>query len=129
MSFFKSKNPRPDAARDRLAKIIADEIVLKQQFIAMRLNRRINRYSKQRQKLLLGIFCGITACLLALCVLVPFGKIAMKMPGENYQPAHIGLPSNLPARKAHLKTKDSLTTKINYYGKSTKRRNTAITHQ
>jgi hypothetical protein len=111
MSFLKKKPLHPDTTNDRLAKTIADQIIFWQRILAEKLNRRINLYSKQRQKWLLGIFCGLSAGLLILCLLFPFGKIAMKMPGHNYQPAHIGLPSDRPVTKGHLKTTDSLTTK------------------
>jgi hypothetical protein len=111
MNFLKRKNQQPDEAGERLARTIADQILHWQNLLAAKMNKRINRYSKQRQKWLLGIFCVVSAGFLILCVLVPFGKRAMRMPGRNYQPAHIGLPSDVPVAKRHLKTTDSLTTK------------------
>ncbi|MDB5937287.1 MAG: hypothetical protein JWQ01_4631 [Massilia sp.] len=109
--FFKNKQQQQDASGDQLARTIANQIILWQQLLATKLNMVINRHTKRRQKWLLFIFCGVSAGCLALCLLVPFEKRAMIMPGHNYQPAHIGLPSDLPLKRGHLPTTDSLTTK------------------
>jgi hypothetical protein len=111
MNFLKRKTRQPDETGDLLARTIASRILHWQNLLAAKMNKRINRYSKNRQKWFLCIFCGVTAMGLVICLIVPFGRIAMDMPGHNYQPVHIGLPSGMPAKPTHLKSIDSLTTK------------------
>jgi hypothetical protein len=111
MNFLKRKTQQPDETGDRLARTIADHILHWQNLLAAKMNKHINQYSKQRQKWLLWIFCGVSATGLVICLIVPFGRMAMNMPGRNYQPTHIGLPSDIPIKPAHLKPTDSLTTK------------------
>jgi len=111
MSLFKRKPLLSDAAGDHLAKKIADRIVLWQQSLSSKLNRSVNRYSKQRQKWFLVIFCMVSSIALTLCQLFPFGTMAIKMSGHNYQPSHIGLPSGMPIKSRPVKTTASLTTK------------------
>jgi len=104
-----NKQQQPGQTGDRLATSIADPIIKGQRMLAAILNNRINRYSKQRQKWLLVIFCGISISGLTICLVIPFGNIAMQR--QNFQPTHIGLPSDLPVKTTHLKPTDSLTTK------------------
>jgi hypothetical protein len=104
-----NKQPQTGQTDDRLATSIADPIIKGQRMLAAILNNQVNRYSKQRQKWLLVIFCVISVCGLIICLVIPFGKIAMQR--QNFQPTHIGLPSDLPVRTTHLKRTDSLTTK------------------
>ncbi|MES2108562.1 MAG: hypothetical protein V4577_07440 [Bacteroidota bacterium] len=111
MNFFKRKLQQPDEAGDRLARIIADQILRWQNLLAAKMNKGISRYSKKRQQWLLLIFCGVSAISLVICLIVPFGRMAMKMQARNYQPGHIGSPSYLPTNPTHLKSIDSLTTK------------------
>ena len=111
MDFLKRKLRRPDETGDRLARMIADHILHWQNLLAAKMNRRINRYSKKRQKWLLWIFCGLSASGLVICLVMPFGKRAMKMQARNYQPVHIGLPSELLPKPVYFKSMDSLTTK------------------
>jgi hypothetical protein len=87
------RQPEANPGGDQLARTIAGKIIKWQQCVATALNKRINRYSRKRQQYILAIFCAITASCLMICLLVPFGKIAMVDSGNNYQPAHIGLPS------------------------------------
>jgi hypothetical protein len=111
MNFLKRKAQQPDETGDRLARTIADHILHWQNLLAAKMNKYINRYSKTEQKWLLCIFCLVSAIGLVLCLIVPFGRMAMNMPGRIYQPVHIGLPSDAPTKPAPIKSMDSLTTK------------------
>jgi hypothetical protein len=106
---IKHKQQLNDQTGDRLAKSIAGSIIKWQRLLAAVLNTPINRYSKQRQKWLLAIFCGLSACALSICLVIPSGQIAMQR--QNFQPAHIGLPSDRQAKTTRSKPTDSLTTK------------------
>jgi hypothetical protein len=108
MIFFKNKQ-QTDTSGDQLAGMIANQIILWQWRLAAKLNKVVNRLTKKHQQWMLLIFCAISSVCLALCLYVPFGKMAMTE--HNYQPVHIGLPSDLPLRREHLSTTDSLTTK------------------
>ncbi|MDB5122377.1 MAG: hypothetical protein JWP94_506 [Mucilaginibacter sp.] len=105
MNFFKSKQQQPDQTGDQIARTIADRIIQWQHLLAAKLNKRVNRYSKRRQKWLLWIFCGLFACSLIICLIIPFQN-EVTTQDHNYQPVHIGLPSEVPTRPT-----DSLTTK------------------
>lgn len=99
-----------DAAKDRLAMNIAGQIIAWQRLLAAKLNKKINGYSKERQKRLLWIFCAVSSCILIISILVPLGKMK-SMQENNFHPTHIGLPSVLPRKTTPVKTTDSLTTK------------------
>lgn len=100
----------PNEAKDELAKAIALKIINWQSRLARLLNNWANRFSKRQQQRLLAVFCFLSGAGLILCLLVPYGKIAMNNSGKNYQPTHIGLPSERP-RPAQLKSTDTLTLK------------------
>jgi len=104
-----NKQQQPGQTGDRLAKSIADPIIKGQRMLTAILNNQVNRYPKQRQIWFLVICCGVSACALIICLVVPFGKMAMQR--QNFQPTHIGLPSDLPVKTTHLKSTDSLITK------------------
>lgn len=110
MIVLKKKQRAPDAAKDPLAMNIAAQIIAWQRLLAAKLNKRINGYSKVHQKRLLWIFCGVSSCIIIISILVPVGKMK-NVRGINYQPTHIGMPSVLPRKTAHIKTTDSLITK------------------
>ena len=111
MGLFKRKSLLPNAAGDQLARTIADRIVRWQSALAARLNRAVNQYSRQRQKWLLAIFCTLSIGGLTLCLLLPFGQMAIKMQVHNFQTSHIGLPSDIQVKPRFKKTTDSLTLK------------------
>jgi hypothetical protein len=104
-----NKQQQPGHARDHLAKSIADPIITGKHRLAAILNNQVNRYSKQRQKWFLVMFCGVSACGLIISLIIPFGTMAMQH--QNFQPTHIGLPSDLPVKTNPLKLTDSLTPK------------------
>jgi hypothetical protein len=104
-----NKQEQSGQTGDRLAKSIADPIIKWQRKLAAILNNRVNQYSRKRQQWLLVLYCGVSICGLLICLFVPFGKIATQR--QDFQPSHIGLPSDLPAKKTLLKPTDSLTTK------------------
>ena len=110
MIFLKKKQQVQDAARDRLAINIAGQIIAWQRLLAAKLNKKINGYSKERQKRLLWIFCGVSSCILIISILVSLSKMK-SMQGNNFHPTHIGLPSVLPRKTTPVKTTDSKTTK------------------
>ncbi|WP_374950070.1 hypothetical protein [Mucilaginibacter sp.] len=101
---------QPNHASEQLAKTIALKIIKWQSSLAITLNKWFNQFSKKQQQWLLITFCVLSGCALTLCLLVPYGKMAMNNPMKNDQPMHIGLPSNKP-NHAPLKPTDSLTLK------------------
>jgi hypothetical protein len=104
------KQPEVNPAGDQLARTIAGKIIKWQQCLATALNSRVNLYSKKRQIWLLVIYCALSASCLMICLISPFGKIAMSRPGGNYQAIHIGLPSISPFKSGNsAKPTDSLT--------------------
>jgi hypothetical protein len=112
MKFLKRKPQQPGDGSKRLARTIADHIIHWQNLLAGKMNNRIKRFSKKQQKWLLCIFCGLSSTGLVICLVLPFSRISTYIPGGNYQPTHIGLPSDLPPKPYHLKRTDSLNTKI-----------------
>ena len=78
--------------------------------LATGMNKWINHFSRQQQRWLLAAFCGVFSLGLILCLVMPYGQLAMIRPGNNYQPIHIGEPSQYP-KTSPLKSNDSLTIK------------------
>ncbi|MFA6245349.1 MAG: hypothetical protein WC615_00320 [Mucilaginibacter sp.] len=102
---IRNKQPQSNTATEQLAKAIAFNIIKWQSALASRLNARINRLSGARQKWLLFAFCAVSTAGLILCLIIPYGKNAINIVGNSYQPTHIGLPSGQP------QPTDSLTIK------------------
>lgn len=110
MIFFKKKLRLPDDQRDHLAKIIADRIIGWQILLAATVNARVNKYSKKRQKRFFWVCCVVVAGGFMLSLGLGLRKTGIVMPGPIDQPAHIGMPSDLPISRPILPT-DSLTPK------------------
>lgn len=108
MKSYKAQTANP--ATDQIAALIADRIVRWKLAMAAYLNCRINRCSKRQQRWLLVLFCALTCSGLMACMLLPYGKQAMKTTGNKYYPVHIGSPSETP-RAQQPKPADSLTFK------------------
>ncbi|AMR29964.1 hypothetical protein A0256_00295 [Mucilaginibacter sp. PAMC 26640] len=72
------------------------------------MNKWINHLSKKQQQWLLAVFCILTVAGLIVCLIAPYGKLAMSDPGRNYPPTHIGSPSEKPKP---LQQTDSITLK------------------
>lgn len=96
---------RSKQKQDDLAKAIAIKIIEWQGALAAVLNKQANLLSKSNQKWALLFMCLLATSGLILCLVVPYGRIAVSKPGSIYQSSHIGLPSGLP------KLTDSLTIK------------------
>jgi hypothetical protein len=105
---IQQKEYKPNPVTDVLATAIAVKIIQWQREFSAGLNVRANRVAVARQKLLLAIFCLLTCGGLILCVVFPFGKLAMHNQASNYQATHIGLPSTAPNKQLNKPT-DSLT--------------------
>ena len=110
MIMFRNKQKHTDPAQDDLAKTIAAKIIRWQSALAAVLNTRANRLSKSTQKWALLFLCFLATSGLILCLVVPYGSIAVSKPGSIYQSSHIGLPSGQP-KPNPLKLTDSLTLK------------------
>lgn len=101
---------RSKQQQDELAKAIATKIIRWQGTLAAVLNMRANRLSKSTQKWALLFLCFLATSGLILCLVVPYGRIAVSKPGSIYQSSHIGLPSGQPEPNPPKLT-DSLTIK------------------
>jgi hypothetical protein len=102
------KKHESNPATDLLATAIAVKIIQWQKALSAALNLRANRIAVDWQKWLLAIFCILSAIALILCIVFPFGKLAMHSQSNNYHASHIGLPSVAPQAQLPQRT-DSLT--------------------
>jgi len=87
---------RSKQKQDELAKAIAVKIIGWQGALAAVLNKQANRLSKSTQKWALLFLCLLATSGLILCLIMPYGRLAMSQPGSSYQSSPIGRPSGLP---------------------------------
>jgi hypothetical protein len=82
---FRNKQQQPDPAKDAIAEVLASKIIRWQSGLATVLNKWFDHYSKKQQQWLLVIFCTLTVAGLIVCLIAPYGKMAMKrIPANNY---------------------------------------------
>ncbi|MDN5286554.1 MAG: hypothetical protein JWR38_2828 [Mucilaginibacter sp.] len=111
MSIFKNQIKSQEPEDDRVAKIIAGQIIRWQAQASHRLNRWINGYSRKKQRIIL-MLSGILTAGALITSLTPYaGQVPLHTKG-NYIPQHIGEPSErIRLKDPTNKTTDSITNK------------------
>jgi len=111
MRLFKNKIKPQEPENDRVAQIIAKQIIKWQTQGSNRINHWINGYSRKKQRVIVILFCILITCAL-LTALTPYAWQVSLHVKANYIPRHIGEPSDriMPGHPTN-KTTDSITNK------------------